>query len=257
MNQEQNQNIKGVNYYRKLLRYDTTVLLLLSVLFVIISAIFIEKTSNEDTVPILLKSILFIIFEIIILINKKETSKLVGVLSIINGSLMIITSIGDGSLFGVVYLLLGIIYLIHSVIYLKKFRESDYNHQTTNFEIKQNTKLKYLTLIVNILSLPFAFAFIIDDTTVRIIAFVIVIVINIINIIFCIFLNKKYNKSTLVYITMVISILAVLINGLILLDDVGSEIHKKRKDDSEVHAVERWQNEENSTNNKITLLQNL
>ena len=122
MNQEQKQNFKGVNYYRKLLHYDTIVLLIVSILFVIVSAIFIETTSSWDTVPILLKSILFIIFAIIVLTNKKQIGKIVGVLSVINSSLMIITSLGDGSLFGVVYLLLGIIYLIHSVIYLRKFK---------------------------------------------------------------------------------------------------------------------------------------
>lgn len=257
MNQEQIQNTKGVNYYRKLLHYDTIVLLIVSILFVILSAIFIEKTNSEDSVQILLKSILFIIFEIIILVNKKEISKSVGILAVVNGALMVLTSIGDGSLFGIVYLLLGMLYIIHSAIYLNKLKKSDYNSQIGNFDTKQNTKLKYLTIIANILSLLFVIGLISEDMTTRIIIFATIIVINVINIIFCVFLNKKYSKSTLVYITMIISILAVLINGLILIDDVGSEIHKKRKYNSEAYTVERCQNTENAINNKITLLQNL
>lgn len=258
MNQEQKQNFKGVNYYRKLLHYDTIVLLIVSILFVIVSAIFIEMTSSGDTVPILLKSILFIIFEIIVLTNKKQIGKIVGVLSVINSSLMIITSLGDGSLFGVVYLLLGIIYLIHSVIYLRKFKESNINYQMTDYENKQNTKLKYLTLIPNILLLPSIFIFIIENTEIRIIVSVMILFINIINVIFCIYLNKKYSKSILVYITMIISILAVLINGVILIDDIGSEIYKKRKNNNNVtYALEKLQNQEKSINNELTLIKNL
>lgn len=254
MNQEK-ENLKGANYYRKMLHYDTIVLLIISVLFAIAGAYFIAKVNSEDSVPILLKSILFIIFEVIVLINKKEVNKSIGVLSIINGILMVITSIGDGSLFGIVYLLLGIFYIIHSAIYLNKLKNTNYDKQI--IDNKEDSKLKYLTLIPNILALLFVFGIMQNEMTSRIIIFSVVIVVNIMNVIFCIFLNKKYNKSILTYMAMIISILVILINGVILIDDVGSEIHKKQKYNSEEYAVERCKNTEKAINDKITLLENL
>lgn len=245
---------KNINYYRSLLHKDSITLLVIAIIFVIANFIFIDG-GTEEAVPIFLKSIMFAIFSIIVICNRKETKKFIGVLTIITSCLMILTSIGDWSLFGVVYFLLGIFLITHSILYLRKLKESNYFETSIVDNVKRKTKLKYLTLIPNIISCLFIFGFIVEQLSIKILIYSIIIIFNIINIIFGISINRKYNKSVLVYITMIISILAVLINGIFLIDDVGSVIHKKIKYNSESYFVELCKNADNSINDKIALLE--
>lgn len=236
---------KNAIYYRKLLHYDTVVMLIVSILFAILGVYFISKTNNEDSVPVVLKSIVFIVFEIIILLNKNENTKTIGILAILTGALMSLFSIGDWSLFGIVYLLLGVFYLIHSIIYITKLKDA-------KTEERQNSNLKYLTIIPNILALLFIFGMIQDDIMTGIIIFVCAVIINIINVILCIGYNKKYKDSVLVYITMAISILAILINGIFLVDDIGTKINKVNKQDSQEYVIDVCKHAEESINSDIT-----
>ena len=96
---------KNLSYYRNLLHKDGIALLVVAVIFTIASFLFMlqDGYSGDLSVPIFLKSIMFIVLSAILVCNKKETKKFIGILTIIISCLMILTSIGDGSLFGIVY----------------------------------------------------------------------------------------------------------------------------------------------------------
>ena len=236
---------KNIIYYCKLLHYDTIAMLIISILFAALGIYLISKTNSEDSVPVVLKSIIFIIFEIIILANKKEPTRTMGVLAILLSILMLLFSLGDLSLFGIVYLLIGIFYLIHSICYMTKLKD-------VIIEEKQKSSLKYLTIVLNILSLLFIFGILQDNIATRTIIFTCVLMINVINVVLCLWYNKKYKESVLVYVSMAISILAILVNGLFLVDDIGSEITKVNKQNSEEYVIEVCKYAEEAINSDIT-----
>lgn len=220
-------NEKNINYYRNLLHKDSIALLIIAVIFIILNLMFMAG-GIDDAVPIFLKSIMFAIFSIILICNKKEIKKFVGVLSITTGCLMILTSIGDGSLFGLVYLLLGIFLIVHSIKYLKKLK--DYNIQANySTDTMVNAKIKYISLIPLVLTIFFFILAIVFNKPVIGISWysILIFVVNFLNIIFCIILHKKNIKSVLVYLMLIISIMIAFFNGIFLIDDIKNYSRKK------------------------------
>lgn len=230
---------KDINYYRNLLHKDSIALLIVAIIFTIINLLFMGN-GYDEAVPIFLKSIMFIIISIIIICNKKEIKKFVGTLSIITSCLMVLTSIGDGTLFGIVYFLLGIFLGIHSILYLKKF--GNYNIQTnySNEVIVKDSKIKYISLIpivLTIILVPLGFIF--NQSLIGIPwCSISILLVNIANIILCIILNHKKIKSVLVYIVLVISIMITLLSGLFLIDEIGQKISEANYYDSEKFLIE-------------------
>lgn len=229
---------KDINYYRSLLHKDNIVLLVIAVVFTIINILFMGNDYDE-AVPIILKSIMFIIISIIIICNKKEIKKFVGTLSMITSCLMILTSIGDSSLFGIVYLLLGIFLGIHSILYLKKF--SNYNIQTnTNEVIVKDNKIKYISLIPILITIVLVIlGFIFNESLIGLSwCSISILGINFISIILCIILHHKKIKSVLVYIILVISIIITLFSGIFLIEEIKQNIRKNNYYDSEEFLIE-------------------
>lgn len=228
---------KDINYYRSLLHKDSIVLLVIAVVFTIVNILFMGNDYDE-AVPIILKSIMFIIISIIIICNKKEIKKFVGTLSIITSCLMILTSIGDSSLFGIVYLLLGIFLGIHSILYLKKF--SNYNIQTnTNEVIVKDNKIKYISLIPILITIVLVILEIFNETLIGLSwCSISILGINFISIILCIILHHKKIKSVLVYIILVISIIITLFSGIFLIEEIKQNIRKNNYYDSEEFLIE-------------------
>lgn len=210
--------MKDVNYYRKMLHKDSIVLLVVAIIFAIINIILISGYENE-AIPLFLKSILFSIFLIIIICNKKENKSFIGVLAIITGSLMMLTTIiGDTSLFGIVYFLLGLFYIIHSIIYLKKLKDYNMELNYSNEISAINSKIKYITLIpifITIVLFILGFIFVEQPVGIPLIG-IAILIINIANIIFCIILHHKNIKSALVYIMLIISIIISIFFGMFL-----------------------------------------
>lgn len=249
---------KNVNYYRSLLHKDSIALLVIAIIFTIANVLFMGK-GYDEAVPIFLKSIMFAIFSIILICNKKETKKFIGIFTIIISCLMILTSIGDGSLFGIVYFLLGIFLGIHSILYLKKL--GNYNIQTnySNEVTVKDNKIKYISLIPIVLTIILVIlGFIFNQSLIGISwCSISILVVNIISIILCIILHHKKIKSVLVYIILVISIMITLFGGLFLIDEIGQNVRKNNYYDSEEFLIEYAKQAEEELQEDITQAGNL
>lgn len=224
---------KNLSYYRNLLHKDGVVLLVVAVIFTIASFLFMlqDGYSGDLSVPIFLKSIMFIVLSAILVCNKKETKKFIGILTIIISCLMILTSIGDGSLFGIVYFLLGIFLGIHSILYLIKFKNYNVQSNYSDGIVVKNSKIKYLSLMPIIISIILAIVGIVFGQSLIGISWcsIAILVINIANIIFCIILHNKKVKSALMYVMLAMSIMITLFSSLFLIDDIGHIIRKNQK----------------------------
>lgn len=249
---------KNINYYRDLLHKDSVALLIVAIVFTIVNIWFIGK-GEEDAIPIFLKSIMFILFSTIILCNKKETKKFVGILSLVTSCLMILTSIGDGSAFGLIYILLGLLLIAHSILYLTKFKDCEVQSNSSD-EIKvKDSKIKYLSIIPIVLTIILVIVSIIVSESFNAYLWckILILLVNIANIIFCIILHNKKIKSAFTYIILVISILLALLSGMFVIDDVGQIVRKNNKYNSEEYVTETCQSLEKNIEKNITLLYNL
>lgn len=205
---------KNINYYRSLLHKDSIALLIVAIIFIII--ILCMGSVSDESSLIFLKSNMFMIISIIIICNKKETKKFIGTLSIITACLMVLTSIGDGSLFGIVYFLLGVFLGIHSILYLIKFKNYNVQSNCSDEVVIKNSKMKYLSLIPIIISI--IISIILSKVGIGFDQFLIaILVINIANIIFCIILHNKKIKSAFMYLMLAMSIIITLFSGLLLM----------------------------------------
>lgn len=205
---------KNTNYYRSLLHKDSIALLIVAIIFIII--ILCMGSVSDESSLIFLKSNMFMIISIIIICNKKETKKFIGTLSIITACLMVLTSIGDGSLFGIVYFLLGVFLGIHSILYLIKFKNYNVQSNCSDEVVIKNSKMKYLSLIPIIISI--IISIILSKVGIGFDQFLIaILVINIANIIFCIILHNKKIKSAFMYLMLAMSIIITLFSGLLLM----------------------------------------
>ncbi len=201
-------NEKNINYYRNLLHKDSVVLLVVASIVAILNLLFMEFS-------IFFKSALFIVFYIILLCNKKENVPFVGVLAIITGCLMIITSLFGVSIFDIIYILLGILYVVHSIIYLNKLKqETNVLEQT----VQNKSNIPYINIGLIIFSIVVLFAnrftsgkfFEILSTILSGISMLFVFISSIV------LMTKKY-KSALLYITFVISIIFILFLSILLI----------------------------------------
>lgn len=246
---------KDVYYYRNLLHGDSIALLIVAIIFTILSLLLM----GNGAVPIFLKSIIFIIISIIIICNKKETKRYVGILSITMSCLMILTSIGDGSLFGVVYCLLGIFLGIHSFFYLKKFDNSNIQLNYSNGTTVKNEKIKYISLIPILITIILVICEIVFNKSFGRISWysIIILLVNIANIILCVILQRKKLNSVLIYIVLVISIIITLINGLFLIDGIGQNIRKTNYYNSEKFLIEYAKDAEEELQYNIIKARNL
>lgn len=252
---------KNLSYYRNLLHKDGIALLVVAVIFTIVSFLFMlqDGYSGDLSVPIFLKSIMFIVLSAILVCNKKETKKFIGILTIIISCLMLLTSIGDGSLFGIVYFLLGIFLGIHSILYLIKFKNYNVQSNYSDEIVVKNSKMKYLSLMPIIISIILAIVGIVFGQSLIGISWcsIAILVINIANIIFCIILHNKRVKSALMYVMLAMSIMITLFSSLFLIDDIGHIIRKNQKYNSIEYIFDKCENAENEVEKKITLLENL
>jgi len=215
---------KNINYYRSLLHKDSIALLIVAIIFIII--ILCMGSVSDESSLIFLKSNMFMIISIIIICNKKETKKFIGTLSIITACLMVLTSIGDGSLFGIVYFLLGIFLGIHSILYLIKFKNYNVQSNCSDEVVIKNSKMKYLSSIPIIISIIISIILSrvgigLDKVGISFDQFLIaILVINIANIIFCIILHNKKIKSAFMYLMLAMSIIITLFSGLLLMSSL-------------------------------------
>ena len=209
-----NNNIKDSKYYYELLRKDTVILLILSILCSLL-----VFTGSEEVVPLFIESIIFVIFESIILFNKEE-SKQIGtfclVLSIIIIVLSIIMLLSYVLIFNIIYLILGFFYFIHTTRFTKSYNQEEHNSNITNQNrTKKTNSIKYISLI------PILFSFILliisayndifNDVLKAIVSLT-----NLFNAIFCIMYNKN-KKYILLYINTVISIFISLAALILML----------------------------------------
>ena len=205
---------KDITHYRNLIHKDSIILLIFEIIFLIL------LVTLELSVPLWLMSFIFIIMEIQIIYNKKEIKKIVGNLGLVRSFLMILIITYNDTIFALAYLLLGIISGIHSLLYLKKLKTSNINIYNENELGNKNYNLKYLTLIPILLSILLIPLFVMVNfegfAWYKVIAFIL----NIINIIICFCLHCNKIKSTLSYITLIISILVVIICGGFIIDDI-------------------------------------
>ncbi len=249
---------KDIFYYRNLLHKDGIGLLIIAIIFTIVNVLFMGQ-GYDEAVPIFLKSIIFIVFSIILISNKKEITKHVSSLAIVISGLMILTSIGDGSLFGIVYLLLGIFIGIHSILYLQKFK--DYNIQTNNSTevIYKNYKFKYICLIPFIITIILLILGMIFNQSLVGTSFITtaILIVNVANIIICIILNHKKIKSILVYIMLVISIMITLFVGVFIIENVRITIRNNNYYNSEKFLIENAKYAEETLHDSVTLPENL
>lgn len=251
---------KDLNYYRGLLHKDSVVLLVISIIFIIIILLFVKSGNVDDKIGIIfLKSVLITIFSIILICNKKETKKFIGILTIIVSCLMMLTSIGDGSLFGIVYFILGIFLIIHSILYLKKYRENNVSASISDKDLTKNDKMKYLFFIPIILTIILIILGVLHDKILFNISWYIVavLVINIISIIFSILYSHKKEKSAFVYVMLVIFIIITTFSGLTLVDEIRNENRNKKYYNSEEFLIETAKFTEKEINEDITNLGNL
>lgn len=249
---------KNVNYYRNLLHKDSIALLVIAIIFTIANVLFMGE-GYDEAVPIFLKSIIFAIFSIILICNKKEMKKFIGNLTIIMSCLMILTSIGDGSLFGVVYFLLGIFLLIHSISYLKKFKNYNVELNDLNNTITKKSKIKYISLIPTILTIILVILAIVFNQSLIGISWysITILVANVVGIILCMILHHKKVKSALIYVILVISIIITLFSGLYLIDEIGHNIRKSNYYNSEEFLIDYSKFAEEDIEEDIMLAGNL
>lgn len=249
---------KNLSYYRNLLHKDGIALLVVAVIFTIASFLF-RKYSGDLSVPIFLKSIMFIVLSAILVCNKKETKKFIGILTIIISCLMILTSIGDGSLFGIVYFLLGIFLGIHSILYLIKFKNYNVQSNYSDEIVVKNSKMKYLSLMPIIITI---ILFIVEIEVGQIFSgiswySIAILVVNIANIIFCIILHNKKIKSAFMYIMLAISIMITLFSGLFVIDKIVNNIKWTKYYNSEKFLIEYTKDAEKELQYDITRAENL
>lgn len=249
---------RDVIYYRNLLHKDGIALLIIAIIFTIVNVLFMVQGYGE-AVPIFLKSIIFIVFSIILISNKKEITKHVGSLTIVISGLMMLTSIGDGSLFGIVYFLLGIFLAIHSLSYLKKFKDNAVQINDLNEVTHKNSKFKYISLIPFVTTMIlFILGIIVNQSLVGVSLFgIAILVVNAANIIICIILNHKKIKSVLIYIMLVISVIITLFGSLFFISDVRTTIRNNYYYSSEEFLIEYAKNAEEDLRDSIMLPENL
>ena len=255
---EQMKEEKNINYYRNLLHSDSITLLVVAIIFAIANLLFMGN-GYDEAVPVFLKSIMFAIFSIILICNKKETKKFIGTFSIVISCLMILTSIGDGSLFGIVYILLGIFLGIHAFFYLKKFGNSDIQLDYSSEVIVKNKKAKYVSLIPILITIILVILGIKFNQPLIGISWcsILIFLVNIVNIVLCIILHHKKIQSILVYMMLVLSIMIALFSGVFLIDEIGQNIRKNNYNNSESYLIDKCKNIENTINDDISLLENL
>ena len=235
---EQMKKEKNVNYYRNLLHNDSITLLVVAIIFAITNLLFMGQ-GYDEAVPIFLKSIMFAIFSIILICNKKETKKFIGTFSIVISFLMILTSIGDGSLFGIVYILLGIFLGIHAFFYLRKFDNSDIQIDHLDEVIVKNKKAKYISLIPILITILLVILGIKFNQSLIGISWcsILIFLVNVVNIVLCIILHHKKIKSVLVYMMLVLSIMIALFSGVFLIDEIRQNIRKNNYNNSESYLI--------------------
>lgn len=235
---EQMKEEKNINYYRNLLHSDSITLLVVAIIFAIANLLFMGN-GYDEAVPVFLKSIMFAIFSIILICNKKETKKFIGTFSIVISCLMILTSIGDGSLFGIVYILLGIFLGIHAFFYLKKFGNSDIQLDYSSEVIVKNKKAKYISLIPILITIILVVLGIKFNQPLIGISWcsILIFLVNIVNIVLCIILHHKKIQSILVYMMLVLSIMIALFSGVFLIDEIGQNIRKNNYNNSESYLI--------------------
>ena len=172
---------------------------------------------------------------------------------------MMLTSIGDGSLFGIVYFILGIFLIIHSILYLKKYRENNVSASISDKDLTKNDKMKYLFFIPIILTIILIILGVLHDKILFNISWYIVavLVINIISIIFSILYSHKKEKSAFVYVMLVIFIIITTFSGLTLVDEIRNENRNKKYYNSEEFLIETAKFTEKEINEDITNLGNL
>lgn len=255
---EQMKEEKNINYYRNLLHSDSITLLVVAIIFAIANLLFMGN-GYDEAVPVFLKSIMFAIFSIILICNKKETKKFIGTFSIVISCLMILTSIGDGSLFGIVYILLGIFLGIHAFFYLKKFGNSYIQLDYSSEVIVKNKKAKYISLIPILITIILVVLGIKFNQPLIGISWcsILIFLVNIVNIVLCIILHHKKIQSILVYMMLVLSIMIALFSGVFLIDEIGQNIRKNNYNNSESYLIDKCKNIENTINDDISLLENL
>jgi len=170
---------------------------------------------------------------------------------------MLLTSLGDWSLFGIVYILLAIFMLIHSILYLKKFK--DYNTQTEYLDGSSatETKIKYIVLLPACLTILFAILGIISKQGILGLSWysIAILIINVASIILCIILHSKKIKSSLVYVILVISIMITTFNGIFIMEEIKN--NKKEDNNSEEILITYAQELEDEFTDEIMYVGNL
>lgn len=250
---------KDMDYYKNILHKDSITTLVVAIIFAIINLIFIGS-GNEASVPIFLKSIIFIVTSTIIICTKKETQKFIGTLSLITSILMMLTSLVDSSLFGIVYFMLGIFLCIHSIKYLNNYKKYNIEPQS-NEKINKHNKIKFVSIIPIILSVILVVINLILEITNKnnTISWcnILILILNILNITFCIILSHKKIKSAFIYIMLAISILITFLSGLFLIDEIGTKIRKNNYYDSEDFLIKYAKKAEEELQEDITEAGNL
>lgn len=208
--------VRDAKYYRKALHVDTVTLTIIAVVAIVMSL-------SANAMYVFFKSCLFMLFYVILIANRKECRKFVGTLSIIVGLLMILTFIGDGSVFGIIYFIFGIFYIIHSIIFLVKLRKEPV---TTSDDKKEHNKslVPVINLLLIIISLVFMFVgwLSYDDNYYNLIQLPILLFV----IIFSIICSKKGYKSAFLYITLVFAVICILPSALSFFDAFSAIIDK-------------------------------
>jgi len=242
---------KNAIYYRGLLHKDTIILLIVAILFAIANIFFIAN-KTDAAVPIFLKSILFIIFYIILLCNKKENAKFVGILAIVTGGLMIITSLSDGSLFGIVYFLLGLFYIIHSIMYLVKLKKEP---SVLEQQVQKKSKIVYVNLgliVLAIISFLANVFFLGQDIE---ILFVILTFVSLLFVfVSSIFLMIKKYKGVLLYITFIISMIFGLLSMTMLTSRLSSIFEEFKYKNSDEYIIDMLEDLEDALEDNVSKL---
>lgn len=195
-------NNKNILILRNKLHKDALLIRTISILTIIYGIIFTSDNtffgSNEFFEELVVKPFILICCLTMIIINKKNQEKLISFLSIIIAILMIFFYIGSSSLIGLMYLLLGIIYIKHAIDYLRYG-----NFRTEDVKKTKNSKFRYVALICIVtVFLP--------------VAYNLKILFSLLGLISCIIGHIMKEKSLLLYICFVISILLVFTYLLLL-----------------------------------------
>ena len=229
-NQTINSNdvLDKVKKYFNIIKKSNIVFLIITILCAGFS--FYLMNSTEEAVLPFLEAVFFIVFELVILFNGKTIHKSTGILALVLGIFMVVCIFGI-SLFDFIYMIMGIVYVINSITFLtnlKKAKTIVPDHELINNNTK-DTKLKYLTIIPNVLFLPLLLIYILADQGPATIPILIIsILIFLFNFIFCVILMRNH-KKVLIYISLVFSVLFLIINTILLVDIVGQNIYDKKE----------------------------